>query len=63
MRSEGIEKALLLSSTGTGKTYASAFAVRELGYQKVLFLVHRNQSQNKHLKSYQKVFGPLLRWD
>ena len=35
MRSEGIEKALLLSSTGTGKTYASAFAVRELGYQKV----------------------------
>lgn len=57
MRSEGIEKALLLSSTGTGKTYASAFAVRELGYKKVLFLVHRNQIAEQALKSYQKVFG------
>ena len=60
MRSEGIEKALLLSSTGTGKTYASAFAVRELGYQKVLFLVHRNQIAEQALKSYQKVFGPSV---
>lgn len=61
MRSEGIEKALLLSSTGTGKTYASAFAVRELGYQKVLFLVHRNQIAEQALKSYQKVFGPSVK--
>ncbi len=60
MRSEGMEKALLLSSTGTGKTYASAFAVRELGYQKVLFLVHRNQIAEQALKSYQKVFGPSV---
>lgn len=60
MRSEGIEKALLLSSTGTGKTYASAFAVRELGYQKVLFLVHRNQIAEQALKSYQKVLGPSI---
>lgn len=60
MRSEGIEKALLLSSTGTGKTYASAFAVRELGYKKVLFLVHRNQIAEQALKSYQKVFGPSI---
>ena len=61
MRSEGIEKALLLSSTGTGKTYASAFAVRELGYKKVLFLVHRNQIAEQALKSYQKVFGPSVK--
>lgn len=37
MREDGIEKALLLSSTGTGKTYASVFAVRELGYKKFYF--------------------------
>ena len=42
MRLEKI-RALLISATGTGKTYASAFAMRELGFQRVLFLVHRNQ--------------------
>ena len=38
----GENKALLISATGTGKTYASAFAMRELGFRRVLFLVHRN---------------------
>ena len=37
----GEERALLISATGTGKTYASAFAMRELGFQRVLFLVNR----------------------
>lgn len=60
-REDGIEKALLLSSTGTGKTYASAFAVRELGYKKVLFLVHRNQIAEQAMKSYQKVFGGSIK--
>ena len=36
----GEERALLISATGTGKTYASAFAMRELGFKRVLFLVH-----------------------
>ena len=31
------ERALLLSSTGTGKTYASAFALREENPKKALF--------------------------
>lgn len=57
MREQGVDKALLLSSTGTGKTYASAFAMRELGFKKVLFLVHRNQIAKQALKSYKKVFG------
>ena len=39
----GEKRALLISATGTGKTYASAFAMRELGYKRVLFLVHRGQ--------------------
>ena len=43
LRKQGIDKALLISATGTGKTYASAFAMRELGFKRVLFLVHRNQ--------------------
>ncbi len=53
----GEEKALLISATGTGKTYASAFAMRELGYKRVLFLVHRGQLARQTKKSYQKVFG------
>jgi len=57
MREEKVEKALLISSTGTGKTYASAFAMRELGFRRVLFLVHRGQLARQTIKSYSKVFA------
>lgn len=53
----GEDRALLISATGTGKTYASAFAVRELGFKRVLFLVHRGQLARQTKKSYEKVFG------
>lgn len=53
----GEKRALLISATGTGKTYASAFAMRELEYKKVLFLVHRNQIAKQAEKSFRKVFG------
>ena len=57
MQAEGVKKALLISSTGTGKTYASAFAMRELGFKRVLFLVHRNQIVKQARKAFRKVFG------
>lgn len=41
---------------GTGKTYASAFAMRELGFKRVLFLVHRGQLARQTKKSYEKIF-------
>lgn len=53
----GEDKALLISATGTGKTYASAFAMRELGFKSVLFLVHRGQLARQTKKSYEKVFA------
>ncbi len=53
----GENRALLISATGTGKTYASAFAMRELSFQRVLFLVHRGQLARQTMKSYEKVFG------
>ena len=53
----GEERALLISATGTGKTYASAFAMRELGFKRVLFLVHRNQLAKQAKRSYEKVFN------
>lgn len=51
------QKALLISATGTGKTYASAFALREMSPKKVLFLVHREQIAKQALTSYKRVFG------
>lgn len=53
----GEERALLISATGTGKTYASAFAMRELGFKRVLFLVHRGQLARQTKRSYERVFG------
>lgn len=53
----GEDKALLISATGTGKTYASAFAMRELGFKRVLFVVHRAQLAKQTRKSYGRVFS------
>lgn len=57
---ENNDKALLISATGTGKTYASAFAMRELGYKKVLFIVHRGQLARQTKKSYERVFSKTV---
>lgn len=53
----GEEKALLISATGTGKTYASAFALREFNPKRVLFLIHREQIAKQAIASYKKIFG------
>ncbi|MCR4753946.1 MAG: DEAD/DEAH box helicase [Lachnospiraceae bacterium] len=57
----GEQRALLISATGTGKTFASAFAMRELGYKKVLFLVHRGQLARQTMAAYRKVFSGSAR--
>ena len=51
------KKALLLSATGTGKTYASAFALREINSKRALFVVHREQIAKQAKESYRRVFG------
>ena len=53
----GAKKALLISATGTGKTYASAFAMRNEKPKKALFIVHRELIARQALESYKKVFG------
>ena len=57
MRARHIDRALLLSSTGTGKSLASAFMLREMGTRRALFIVHREQIAKQTLKSYKRVFG------
>ena len=56
MIEKGEDRVLLISSTGTGKTYASAFAMRECGFKRVLFLVHRGQLARQSRESYRMVF-------
>ena len=55
----GANKALLISATGTGKTYASAFGIRDAlkPTGKVLFVVHRKEILRQACSSYKKVFG------
>ncbi|MST81393.1 DUF3427 domain-containing protein [Bilifractor porci] len=57
MIKEGKKRALLISATGTGKTYASAFAMREENPEKMLFIVHREQIAKQAMASYKRVFG------
>ena len=52
---------MLISATGTGKTYASAFAMRELGFKRVLFVVHRNQIAKQAKESFENVFGNSIK--
>ena len=58
----GEDKALLISSTGTGKTLASAFGIRDAldakkANERILFIVHREQIAKQALKAYKMVFG------
>ncbi len=57
LRRNGKDKALLISSTGTGKTYLSAFELRKYNPKKALFIVHREQIARQALESYKDVFG------
>ena len=59
---DGKDRGLLISATGTGKTYASAFGVRDVllsedSDKRVLFIVHREQIAKQALNTFQKVFG------
>lgn len=64
----GQNRALLISATGTGKTYAAAFSVKHLMEQKkpehhkrpikkVLFVVHREQIAIQAKNSFARVIG------
>ncbi|MCR4667328.1 MAG: DEAD/DEAH box helicase [Desulfovibrio sp.] len=54
----GSRKGLLISATGTGKTYASAFGLRDvLRPRRVLFIAHRRQILEQAKESYALVFG------
>ena len=57
MRNEGKKRALIISSTGSGKTYLSAFDAKKYN-GKYLYIVHRKPILEKSMKSFRNVLGP-----
>lgn len=57
LRSSGARRSLLISATGTGKTYLSAFDVRQFKPKRLLFLVHREQILKQAQESFRNVIG------
>lgn len=55
----GAHRGLVVSATGTGKTYLGAFAVKDFQPQRFLYVVHREQIAKKSRQSFQRVIGGL----
>ncbi len=56
-RNEGKRKSLLISATGTGKTYLSAFDAKSFKTKTLLFVVHRANIAKAAMKTFKSVFG------
>ncbi len=57
LREKELDKGLIISATGTGKTYLSAFDVRAYQPKRMLFIVHREQILLKALEDFKRVLG------
>ena len=55
LREKGENKALVIAATGSGKTYLSAFDVKQMRPNKLLFLVHRENILIKAKKSFESI--------
>jgi superfamily II DNA or RNA helicase len=53
LRRAGENKALVIAATGTGKTYMSAFDVKNVNPKKLLFIVHREDILSKAKSSFE----------
>jgi superfamily II DNA or RNA helicase/HKD family nuclease len=53
LRSYGESKALVIAATGTGKTYMSAFDVKNVNPKKLLFVVHREEILKKAKETFE----------
>lgn len=64
---KGNKRGLLISATGTGKTYASAFGVKsikdKIGLKKMLFITHRETILKQAIETYKNVLGQDIKAD
>ena len=58
-RAIGISRALIISATGSGKTYLAAFDALNFSPNKLLYVVHEGSILRKSLETFQEVFGGL----
>jgi len=61
LRLKGNSRGLLISATGTGKTFLSAFDAKQFGAKKLLFVVHRRTIAEKSMQSYKALFGDQVK--
>lgn len=59
LQQDNKQKALLISATGTGKTYLSAFAVKKAKPKRLLFLAHREQILKQACKTFAKIIPDI----
>jgi len=57
LRMDGKRKAILISATGTGKTYLSAFDVKAFNPKRCLYVAHREQILVRSMESFKRVLG------
>lgn len=57
LREQGEHRAIIVSATGTGKTYLSAFDVRECQPKRMLYIAQQQMILQTAMNSYQKVLG------
>ncbi|MDK2046811.1 DEAD/DEAH box helicase [Aliarcobacter butzleri] len=59
LRNKGENKALIIAATGTGKTYLSAFDVKNFKAKTILFLVHRENILIKAKQSFEEILPQI----
>ncbi|MDN5107276.1 DEAD/DEAH box helicase [Aliarcobacter butzleri] len=59
LRKKGENKALIIAATGTGKTYLSAFDVKNFKAKTILFLVHRENILIKAKEGFENIFPQI----
>ncbi|PKV10361.1 DUF3427 domain-containing protein [Bifidobacterium asteroides] len=57
LRARGEHRAIIISATGTGKTFLSALDVKQVGPAKMLYLAQQEQILTKAQSSYQEILG------
>lgn len=57
LRRRGEGKAIVISATGTGKTYLAAFDVRQFAPRRALYLVHQEQILERSKESFRQVLA------
>lgn len=57
IRELGESKSLVISATGTGKTYLAAFDVKNFNPDRMLFIVHREQIIDDAIASFKQILG------